>query len=36
LIRTSIADMIYDASTPALPRKGRSVQHAFFTDERIA
>jgi hypothetical protein len=28
--------MIYDASTPALPREGSSVQHASFTDERVA
>src|SRR5215208_4144381 len=28
--------MIYDASTPALPREGSSVQHASFTDERAA
>src|SRR5215203_7058732 len=28
--------MIYDASTTALPREGRGVQHASFTHERVA
>ncbi len=28
--------MINDASTPTLPRERRGVQHAFFTDERVA
>jgi hypothetical protein len=28
--------MIYDASTPALPREGSSVHHPRFADERVA
>ena len=33
---SKVAYMIYDASTPALPREGCCVQQTFFTDERVA
>jgi hypothetical protein len=33
---SKVVYMIYDASTPSLPRERRGVQHASFDNERVA